>query len=281
MTERAEFPPLRRPAAVVAFEGWNDASDAASGALAYLLGQFDAEPFSTIEPEEFFDFQARRPYVEVDEGGTRRLSWPLTKFFALPLEDEERDLVVVLGEEPHQHWKAFAAEVVGILLEAGVEEVVLLGAFIGQVAHTLPVPLVGVATEPERVGRHGLLTSRYEGPTGIVAVVLEACRAAGLPALSLWAAVPHYLASNPNPKAMLALLRKTSEVVGVEVDASELAKVAEEFQSRVDLAIRQSDDFARYVRELESSAQDLRQVEPDAARQLVEEVEQFLRDLDA
>lgn len=278
--ERFARPELRRPAAVVAFEGWNDASDAASGALAFLLGQFETEPFARIDPEDFFDFQSRRPQVEVDEGGARRLSWPVTNFFGLELPDQPRDVLAVLGEEPHLRWRRFARSIVEILEEEEVEEVVLLGAFIGQVAHTLPVPIVGVATDPELVERHQLLSSRYQGPTGIVAVTLEACLDAGLDAVSLWAAVPHYLASNPNPRAMLALLRKTTEILDVKVDTAELATVADEFQGRVEAAIAQSDDFRQYVRRLEASTGDLtREVDPEAGRRLVEEVEEFLREM--
>lgn len=276
--ERLEQPVLRNPRALVAFEGWNDASEAASGAVSFLLGQYEPEPFALIHPEQFFNFAARRPFVEIDEGGTRHLSWPTTKCYGFEGGAEDHDLVVILGEEPHLRWKTFAGEAIGLLEELEVERIVILGGFIGQVAHTLPVPIVGVATDPELVARHGLAASRYQGPTGIVGVLMEACRLAGLPAISLWAAVPHYLATNANPKAMLALLTKAGEVLELSMDTSELAKVAEEFESRVDAAMAESAEFAQYVKRLESTAGDLHQVEPEAGRVLVEEIEQFLRE---
>ena len=199
---RVSRPQLRRPHAILAWEGWNDACDAASGAVAYLLGQRDdPEPFAWIEPEEFYDFQVRRPHVEVDDGGTRSLSWPLTSAFSIKT-DATHDLVLALGEEPSLRWKTYTRSVARLLAESDVEMVVTLGAFIGQVAHTVPVPIIGVATDPKLVERYGLQTSRYQGPTGVVGVMLEACREIGMPAISLWAATPHYLASNPNPKAM-------------------------------------------------------------------------------
>ena len=270
-------PELRRPVAVIAFEGWSDASEAATGALAFLLGQFEADPFAAIQPEEFFNFPARRPLVEVDEQGLRRLNWPVTNFFALSMPQADRDVLAVMGEEPHLRWRAFSRLVLEILEEGKVEEVMLLGAFIGQVAHTLPVPIVGVATDPDLIARYGLLSSRYQGPTGIVGVLLEAFRDAGLPALSLWAAVPHYLAANPNPKAMLALVSKASDILGFQLDTSELSTVAEEFESRIEAAMQESEDFAQYVRGLESAPSNLEQVDPEAGRRLVQEVEEFLR----
>ncbi len=189
-----------------------------------------------------------------------------------------RNLVAVLGEEPHLSWRSYARLVLDVLVESGVDQIVLLGAFIGQVAHTLPVPIVGVGTDPDMVERHGLLASRYEGPTGIVGVMMAACQEMDVPAISLWAAVPHYLAANPNPKAMLALLDKAAEILRLDIDTDELTKVAGEFEARVDEAMSQSRDFAQYVERLESTPNDLQQVDPEAGRQLVEEVEQFLRE---
>ncbi|MFQ5948118.1 MAG: PAC2 family protein [Acidimicrobiia bacterium] len=279
---RFDRPALRSPQALVAFEGWNDACDAASGAAAFLLGQFEADPFAVIDPEGFYDFQSRRPVVEVDEGGTRSLTWPVTRYFALEMQDAARDLVVVVGEEPHLQWKTFTRLVTQVLAETDVEQVVTLGAFIGQVAHTVPVPIIGVATDPQLVREHALLSSRYEGPTGIVGVLLEACREVGIPAISLWAATPHYLAANPNPKAMLALLTKASEVLEIEVDTAELDKVTSEFEARVDAAMGESEEFTQYVQRLEKEAEASPQatVDPGASQQLISEIEQFLRDHD-
>jgi predicted ATP-grasp superfamily ATP-dependent carboligase len=281
---RFRRPSLRRPIAIVAFEGWNDACDAASAAAAYVLGEAGViEPFAAIDPEEFFDFQAHRPLVELDEGGTRSLSWPLTRFYAISQPSTDRDLVVVAGDEPSFRWRTFTRHITQVLSDAGVEEVVLLGAFIGQVAHTRPTPIVGVATDPAIVRRHRLPTSTYEGPTGIIGVLMEACREAGLPAVSLWAAVPHYLAANPNPKAALALLERAGSIVDLPTDLSELELAVGAFNERVDRAVRASRDFSQYVGELEE--EDPESVvpvsdenDPDDPTALVTEIEDFLRD---
>ncbi len=270
-------PQLRRPAAVVAFEGWNDACDAASGAAAYVLGQAEVEPFAVIEPEEFFDFQSRRPQVEIDDGGTRSLTWPATRCFAIEQPDRERDLVVVLGEEPNLRWKTFSRLVAQQLAEVDVELVITLGAFIGQVAHTRPVPVVGVATDPDLVQRYGLMTSRYEGPSGIVGVLLEACREAGIPCISLWAATPHYLAANPNPKAMRALLARAVDIGDLDADLDELDAVVSEFESKVETAMAASDDLADYVRRLEQREAENGDLTLSDSTNLIEDIEEFLK----
>jgi len=275
---RSFRPTLRSPRALIAWEGWNDAASAASGAAAFVLGQHDdPEPFAVIEPEEFYDFQVKRPLVEVSDGGTRRLVWPTTRAFALSREAGDHDLVVIMGDEPNLRWKTYARSIGALLMDSDVEFVLTLGAFIGQVAHTRPVPLVGVATDPALVERHGLVASRYEGPTGIVGVMLEACRESGIPALSLWAATPHYLAANPNPKAMLALLNKASEVMEVPIDTSELAVVAADFGHRVDQAMAENEDFVSYVRRLEEQATTDVPIDPAGTAHLITEIEDFLK----
>jgi proteasome assembly chaperone (PAC2) family protein len=280
--KRLRRPTLRRPRALLAFEGWNDASEGASGAVGFLLGQHDAEPFAVIEPEDFYDFQSSRPSVEIGEGGTRRLSWPGTRFYALELEHEPHDLVVVIGDEPNLRWKTYARLLAGTLADSDVDAAVILGAFIGQVPHTAPVPLMGVATDPEMVIRHELAPSSYEGPTGIVGVALEAFREVGIPAMSIWAAVPHYLAANPNPMVMQALLEKAGDVLGITTDTSEIGKVADEFRSRIDEAMRQSSDLESYVRRIEEEAgsPERRPIDPGEGDSLITEIEQFLRDRD-
>lgn len=275
---RISRPRLHSPRAILAWEGWNDACDAASGSVAYLLGQRDdPEPFAWIEPEEFYDFQVRRPRVELDEGGTRSLSWPRTSAFAAD-DTGSHDLVLVLGEEPNLKWKTYTRSVARLLDDSGVEMVLTLGAFIGQVAHTVPVPIVGVATDPSLVEHHRLMTSRYEGPTGIVGVMLEACREVGIPAISLWAAVPHYLSANPNPKAMLALLAKARDVLRVDIDLSELEMASASFETRVDEAMADNDEFVGYVRRLEEEGPGRTNMNPADGGELITEIEDFLRD---
>jgi proteasome assembly chaperone (PAC2) family protein len=275
---RFSKPMLRRPRAVIAFEGWGDACEAASGAATYLMGALDAdEPFAVIEPEEFFDFQAHRPTVSIDDGETRRLSWPSTRFHRVPMPTEDQDLIIVVGDEPSYRWKTFARHVAQVLCENDVEQVVTLGAFIGQVAHTQPVPVIGVSTDPSLVVRNGLLTSEYEGPTGISSVVLEACREAGIQVLALWAATPHYLAANPNPKAMLALATRTASILQFDVDLTELEKVTDEYLGRVNSALASSDEFSEYVAELEEADAVTDGIDPDQTAGLLSEIEDYLR----
>ena len=275
---RFSRPVLRRPRAIIAFEGWGDACEAASGAANYLIGTLEAgEPFAAIDPEEFFDFQAHRPTVSIGDGETRNLTWPTTRFYAITLPHDDRDLVLVVGDEPSYRWKTFSRHLTQVLCESDVEEVILLGAFIGQVAHTQKVPVIGVATDPSVVVRNGLLTSSYEGPTGIVGVVVEACREAGIPALALWAATPHYLAANPNPKAMLALASRAAAILDFEVDFAELETVTDEYLGRVDAALQASDEFSAYVTELEKIEPDSDTLGPEAASGLMNEIEDYLR----
>lgn len=279
VVEWEDQPVLRNPVAMVAFEGWNDAADAASGAVGFILDQFeDIEPFAIILPEDFFNFQSRRPDVEIGDGGTRDITWPVVGFYAIPLPEQERDLVVVLGEEPHYRWLTFVGHIVDVLQAVGVQEVITLGAFIGQVAHTLPVPIIGVATDPSIVERHQLMTSDYEGPTGITGVLNVSCAEAGIDAISLWAATPHYLAANDNPKAMLALLSQAVLIAGITIDATELAVEAGEFDSRVNQAMDTSQDLSVYVHRLEEGSGET--ISPAVTDQLVDEIEQFLKDGD-
>lgn len=270
---RFSRPRLRSPRALLAWEGWNDACEAASGSAAYLLGTMERpEPFAIVEPEEFYDFQVRRPHVEIDDGGTRRLTWPTTRAFALPAG--HHDLVLVTGEEPNLRWKTYTRTLAGLLNDHDVEMVVTLGAFVGQVAHTRPVPIVGVATDPALVESHGLLASSYEGPTGIVGVMLEACREVGIPALSLWAATPHYLAANPNPKAMAALLGVARRVLELDLDLGEVEQAAADFDARVEEAMSENDEFVEYVRRLEEEGT---KIDPSRSAQMISEIEDFLR----
>lgn len=273
---RRSRPELRSPRGLVAWEGWNDACDAASGAAAFLLARHDdPAPFAVIEPEEFYDFTVRRPQVELDEGGTRRLSWPSTD--ARALHGEAHDLVVITGAEPNLRWKTYTRTVAGVLAECDVDLVVTLGAFVGQVPHTLPVPIIGVATDPALVDRHGLLTSRYQGPTGIVGVALEACREVGIPAISLWAATPHYLAANPNPMAMLALAGAATRILEFDADLEDLERMSAEFEARVEEAMAENDEFVAYVRRLERDGDAASVLDPTRSSQMITEIEDFLR----
>src|SRR3954452_1935656 len=218
----AEPPALRSPVLVSAFAGWNDAAGAATTALTTVAESLDAELIAQIDPEEFFDFQANRPTIRMTEGQSREIEWPGNVLLAATPSGSERDLLLLAGTEPNLRWRTFAdgiAETAGAL---GVEMVVTLGALIADVAHTLPVPITGLASDEALVEQLDLQRSSYEGPTGIVGVLHDPCRRAGMTSASLWAAVPHYVAAVPNPKAALALLRRLEALTVIAVDATEL-----------------------------------------------------------
>ncbi len=209
---------LRAPAMVCAFEGWNDAGDAASSAVSFLASALDARRFARIDSEEFYDFQANRPRIRFDENETREIEWPTVEIFEASAPRAPRDLVLVQGVEPSMRWRAFSTHMVDLAEALGVQVVVSLGALLGDVPHTRPVALSGHASDAALLERLGLQASSYEGPTGIVGVLHTACAQAGLPSASLWASVPHYVAAAANPKAALALLRRVEVLIGVSVD---------------------------------------------------------------
>lgn len=276
---RLSDPGLRRPVVLAAFEGWNDASDAASGTIAYLIGQFDAEPFLIIDPEEFIDFHQTRPRIQVEDGVTEELAWPATKLYAVHLDDSDHDLVLMLGDEPQLRWQTFGNVLAAELKHLDAQRVVLLGAFLAQVPHTAHVPIIGTAEYVAELTEYGLSGANYHGPTGIVGVLAHLFRQEGLATLSLWAAASHYLGTNPNPKAMLALLDRAARVLNITVDATELAEVAGEFEARVDAAMAESEEFSGYVARLEALADE---AAPDFnvsdAAELISEVEDFLKE---
>jgi len=272
-------PALRKPTAIVAFEGWSDACSAATGAVRHLLDRLDVrEPFATLEPEEFYDFQEHRPMVSIVNGRVDAMTWPELRFFAAERPDHDRDLIMVIGDEPTLRWKTFARTLTQVLTDADVQSVLVLGAYIGPVTHSHPVPLGGVATDAAMLDTSGLVASDYHGATGIVSVLAEACREAGLPAMSIWAATPHYLAASPNPMAMRALLRAAGRIAGFEGDDEELRSMEAEFVSRVDEAVSSSSDLADYIEELASQAA-VDDMDPQRVPELVDEIEQFLKDV--
>jgi proteasome assembly chaperone (PAC2) family protein len=266
-------PVLKDPLALIAFEGWGDAGDSSSLAAARFLDAFDSEVLARFDPDDHYDFQVRRPTVMVDEVGTRKIEWPENEIHRIRLP--ERDLVVLVGEEPNYRWKAFTNELVDAFQSLGVSKAVTLGAFIGQVAHTLPVPLVGSATRPDSLNLHGLLPSGYEGPTGILGVLNHALGSAGIDVISVWAAVPHYLSNQDYPPAVEALTIKASELLGLSLDVGDLTSRSRQFRDTVDEAIEENVELQEYVEQLENEAAD---EDEESGERLVEEIEDFLRD---
>ena len=264
---------------VAAFRGWNDGAQGASLALGYLAQAWAAERFADIDPEEFYDFQVTRPHVALVDGETRRVDWPETAFFHAPLPGAGRDAVLLLGIEPNLRWRAFTGAITELAQELGVELVVTLGALLADVPHTRPAPVTGSATDPELVSQLGLGASRYEGPTGIVGVLHDVCRAAGIPSASLWAAVPHYASLAASPKAALALSSRLADLVGADVDLGELQRASEAYEEQVSEAVAENEETAAYVRSLEERRDALGdELDLPSGDALAEELTRFLRE---
>jgi predicted ATP-grasp superfamily ATP-dependent carboligase len=247
---------LRAPALVCAFKGWNDAGDAASAAVQFLGASHSATRFAHIDPEDFYDFQATRPRIKLDESNTRELTWPNVEIYEARVPRAPRDLVLLTGPEPSMRWRTFCAAVVELAEALGVQMVVTVGALLADVPHSRPVSITGLSSDEALTNHLDLNRSSYEGPTGITGVLWQACAEAGLPSASLWAAVPHYVAAAPNPKAALALVRKLEGLVGVTVDASELEGAAADYERQVSLAVQSDPDVQAFVERLERAAEE-------------------------
>ncbi|HEY6524903.1 MAG TPA: PAC2 family protein [Solirubrobacteraceae bacterium] len=271
---------LRAPALICGFKGWNDAADAASSAISYVGTALNAQRFATIDPEEFYDFQATRPRVKMVEGQTREIVWPAVELFEARVPRAPRDLILLTGSEPSFRWRTFCQIVVELAEALGAQLVVTLGALLADVPHTRPVSVTGLSSDQALVARLGLAPSSYEGPTGIVGILHAACQQAGLPSASLWAAVPHYIAATPNPKAALALVRKLEGLVGVAVDGSELESASADYERQVNVAVQSDPDVQAFVERLEQAASDEADDSPGAlpsGETIARDLQRFLR----
>ena len=274
-------PELERPVLLAAFRGWNDGAQAASLAAGYLAKTWGAEQFAEVDPEDFFDFQATRPHVSLEDGLTRRIDWPETGFYHARPEGLDRDIVLLLGIEPNLRWRTFTDLVVGLAQELEVELMITLGALLADVPHTRPAPVTGSASDEELVQRLGLSASRYEGPTGIVGVLHDACRQADIPSASLWAAVPHYVSLTPSPRAAVALCERLGSLIGVEVDVDELEEAAQSYEEQVSEAVASDEETASYVEELERRADSIEESSDlPSGDALAAELTRFLRERD-
>jgi len=273
-------PKLRKPALVCSFKGWNDAAESATTALSFVASRWGAESFGAIDPEEFFDFQVARPTVRLTEGVTRVIEWPELELSSASPSEGDRDVVFLTGAEPNLRWKTFSAAIVDVARELNVEMVVSLGALLADVPHTRPVQITGIAADAELSERLGFTATRYEGPTGIVGVVQDACTKAGLLAASLWAPVPHYVATVPSPKATLALLGRLQDLLGIPIDMTDLEEAAVDYERRLDEAVASEPEVRMLVERLEQ------QVDEDevsfrnlpSGDSIAREFERFLRE---
>jgi proteasome assembly chaperone (PAC2) family protein len=278
-------PRLRGPVLLAAFDGWNDAGEAATTALDAIGDALAAETFATIDPEEFFDFQATRPTVRLVDG-YRRVEWPAIELRAARLPAADHDLIVVRGHEPNLRWRTFASEIIQVASSLGVEMLVTVGALLADVPHTRPVQVVSSAGDRDLAERLGLIVSRYEGPTGILGVLGDLASGEGIPTVGLWAALPHYLNLAPNPWGAMALIEELRRLLPMAVDTGPLADQTEAFDAAVADLVEENPELAGYIERLEADTDDeddddeegspgLADVPPE---ELVAEVERYLRD---
>ncbi|MEV5707120.1 PAC2 family protein [Actinoallomurus sp. NPDC052274] len=276
MVELDDVPELVDPVVIAAFEGWNDAGEAASGVVRHLEDIWDATPLAALDPDDYYDFQVTRPTVEMVDGETRRISWPTTRLSVAKMPGSDRDVVLIHGIEPNMRWRAFCRDLVGIMLELNARTVVLLGALLADAPHTRPVPVTAASSDAALTTRLQLEPARYEGPTGILGVLQDACAKADLETVSLWAAVPHYVAQPPSPKATLALLRWVEDIFDLSVSLGELPEQARAWEHGVNELAEQDSEVAEYVRALEEQkdATELPEASGDA---IAREFERYLR----
>jgi hypothetical protein len=269
-------PELVDPVVIAAFEGWNDAGEAASGVIRHLEECCGATPLAALDPDDYYDFQVTRPTVELVDGRTRRINWPTTRLSLARLPGVERDAVLIHGIEPNMRWRSFCQDLIGIMLELRARTVVLLGALLADAPHTRPVPVTATSSDSGVATRLRLEPSRYEGPTGILGVLQDACANAGLETVSLWAAVPHYVAQPPSPKATLALLRRVEDLLDISVSLGDLPEQARAWEHGVNELAEQDSEVAEYVRALEEQ-KDATELPEASGEAIAREFERYLR----
>jgi proteasome assembly chaperone (PAC2) family protein len=274
-------PELRRPVMVCSFKGWNDAGEAASAALGFIEGQFESSEVARIDPEEFYDFTAVRPTVRLTEGRTREIDWPEHVVSGAEVPGAESDLVMLQGTEPSLRWRRFCGEVIGVARELDVRMLITLGALLADVPHSRPVAVTGIASDDGLVERLGFERTSYQGPTGIVGVLHHTCAEAGLPSVSLWASVPHYVAAAPNPKVALALVRAFEGAAGLAVEAAELESAAEDYERQVSAAVASDPEVKAFVERLETAMDEVSEAPPEesipSADTIARDFQRFLR----
>jgi proteasome assembly chaperone (PAC2) family protein len=276
VSELSGVPPLRDPVMIAAFEGWNDAGEAASGAVAHLERVWESEPVGELDPEDYHDFQVSRPTVQLDDDGKRGITWPTTHLAWARPPGSSRDVVLVRGIEPSMRWRSFTREILGYAERLGVGTVVTLGALLADVPHTRPIPVTTTSEDDGLLERLAIEPSRYEGPTGILGILQDAAGRAGLPGLSLWAAVPHYVGQSPSPKATLALLRRVEEMLDVTVPLEDLPEDARAWERGVDELAEEDGEIGDYVRQLER-AKDTAELPEASGEAIAREFERYLR----
>src|SRR6266511_4105688 len=273
-----ERPALRRPILICAFRGWNDGGQGASLAAAYLARTWNAVQFADVDPEEFFDFQVSRPHVSLVGGTIRRIDWPETSFHHAVIPGLDCDAVLLMGIEPNMRWGRFSELIAGLADEVGVELLITLGSLLADVPHTRSAPVTASASDQKLIEELGLERSRYEGPTGIVGVLHDSFYRRGIPAISLWAAVPHYVSLAPSPRAALALCERLALLIGATIDTKELRQASDAYAEQVSAAVSSDAETQAYVEELEQRSDELEEKNIPSGESIAAELTRFLRE---
>ncbi|MGN0063846.1 MAG: PAC2 family protein [Nocardioides sp.] len=276
MIEFEDLHDLVSPVVIAAFEGWNDAADAASGLVDHLMKEWGAEVVGAVDPDDFYDFQVNRPVIGTEPNGHRRISWPTTRIAVARPRDLDRDVILVRGIEPNMRWRQFCAELVAACEQLGAELVVTLGALLADTPHTRPLPVSGTASEPDLLDRLDVEASSYEGPTGILGVFNDQCSQADLAAVSYWVAVPHYVAQPPCPKATLALLHHLEDLLDAPLPLGDLPDDAKAWERGVDEVAGEDEDVADYIRSLEETS-DTTNLPEASGEAIAREFERYLK----
>ncbi|MEJ6761472.1 MAG: PAC2 family protein [Candidatus Planktophila sp.] len=278
-----QIPALRSPVMVIAFSGWSDAADAATGAASHLLASWTdsatdviPELIADVDSEEFYDFQVNRPTIVIDDSSVRSLTWPGTQVFALRTPALQRDFIIVRGVEPSMKWKSFSSDILDLADDLEVDLVITLGSMLADTPHTRPITVTGTGAHPDLASRLGIETSKYEGPTGILGVIHDGCIRRGIDSISLWAAVPHYASNSPSPKAILALVNAMEDFLDISLPQGELVAESHEWEQEVSELAKEDSDVAEYVKALEES-KDSAQLPEATGESIAREVERFLR----
>jgi len=287
--EILKIPALRSPVMLIAFSGWNDAADAATGATSHILGAWTdgihavdeqtgvvPELIAEVDPEDFYDFQVNRPMVNMDDSHLRSLTWPGTQVFGLQMPELDFDFVIVRGVEPSMKWKTFTQDLIDLAEDLDISMIVTLGSMLADAPHSRPITVTCSGAHPEIANRLDVEVSKYEGPTGILGVIADACLRRGLDAVSLWAAIPHYASNSPSPKATLALVNALEDLLEITLPQGELPTQSLEWESEVDELAREDSDVAEYVKALEES-KDSALLSDVSGDEIARELERFLR----
>jgi len=274
--EIIQIPALRSPVMIFAFGGWNDAGEAATGAISHLLSTWPHSIIAKFDPEDFYDFQVNRPMVFVDDSKIRQIVWPTTEVFGVLTPQLPFDLVLVKGLEPSMRWKTFTNDLLDLAEDLEVHMILTVGSLLADTPHSRPISVSGSGSHPDIAKRLGVEVSRYEGPTGILGILQEAAQRRGIDAISLWAAIPHYASGSPSPKATLALINALEDFLDISIPLGDLPEQSKAWEASVDEMAREDSEIADYVRQLEAS-KDETELPEATGESIAREFERYLR----